>query len=267
MQVTQQPSLVISHLHMPIVRLQQHTVMPLSVQVYEHMPPISAEHRPKRARLNAERGLLASFMAKPRADASGAGGHVHQSIARDGVNVTCDRPGELSATGRAYLAGLLDLMPDLTLLMCPNPNSYRRLSSEYFVAERACWGWDDRNGACRVIAVTTADARIEHRRPGSDASPYLAAAAMLAGGLHGLTTGPELIPPLNAPSAPAGRALPGTMAAAITALDESESVRELLGKEFTESYLASRRFELQQFQKWSESQITSWEIGRYLEAL
>jgi glutamine synthetase len=57
------------------------------------------------------------------------------------------------------------------------------------------------------------------------------------------------------------------MAAAITALDESDRARELLGKEFIESYLASRRFELRQFQKWSESQITSWEIGRYLEAL
>jgi glutamine synthetase len=270
-------------------------------------PAVQAADSTARARqyfkdLCAERGLLASFMAKPRADAAGAGGHVHQSIARDGVNVTCDRPGELSAAGRAYLAGLLELMPDLTLLMCPNPNSYRRLSSEFFVAERASWGWDDRNAACRVIAVTTADARVEHRRPGSDASPYLAAAAMLAGGLHGLTAGPELIPPLSragspdppdppdpsgssgpsvppglstpanatapsATSAPSGAALPGTMAAAITALDESDRARELLGKEFIESYLASRRFELRQFQKWSESQITSWEIGRYLEAL
>jgi glutamine synthetase len=261
-------------------------------------PAVQAADSTARARqyfkdLCAERGLLASFMAKPRADAAGAGGHVHQSIARDGVNVTCDRPGELSSAGRAYLAGLLDLMPDLTLLMCPNPNSYRRLSSEFFVAERASWGWDDRNAACRVIAVTTADARVEHRRPGSDASPYLAAAAMLAGGLHGLTTRPELIPPLSpagspgpsspsvpaglstppnaaapsATSAPSGPALPGTMTAAVTALDESDRARELLGKEFIESYLASRRFELRQFQKWSESQITSWEIGRYLEAL
>jgi glutamine synthetase len=219
--------------------------------------------------LCAERGLLASFMAKPRADASGAGGHVHQSLARDGVNIMCDRPGALSATGRAYLAGLLDLMPGLTLLMCPNPNSYRRLSSEYFVAERACWGWDDRNAACRVIAVTTADARIEHRRPGSDASPYLSAAAMLAGGLHGLTAGPDLIAPLS-PGGPAGqdgRALPATMAEAITALEDSDAARGLLGKEFVESYLASRRFELEQFRKWLESQVTSWEIRRYLEAL
>jgi glutamine synthetase len=225
--------------------------------------------------LCAERGLLASFMAKPRSGASGAGGHIHQSLTRDGANVTCAGPGVLSETGRAYLAGLLDLMPALTLLMCPNPNSYRRLSSEYYVAERACWGLDNRNGACRVIAATTADGRIEHRRPGADVSPYLSAAAMLAAGWHGLTTEPDLIPSLDPAATPAaqaatqaaGRALPATMAAAITALDESAAARALLGEPFTESYLALCRFELQQFTAWLESQVTSWEIGRYLEAL
>jgi glutamine synthetase len=230
--------------------------------------------------LCAERGLLASFMAKPRGGASGAGGHIHQSLVRDGANIICERPGALSATGRAYLAGLLDLMPALTLLMCPNPNSYRRLSREFYVAERACWGFDDRNGACRVIAATTADGRIEHRRPGADASPYLSAAAMLAAGWHGLSTEPDLIAPLApaaagaaaGPAAPGagavnGPALPATMAEAITALDESAAARDLLGKPFTESYLASRRFELGQFTAWQQAQVTSWEIGRYLEAL
>jgi glutamine synthetase len=219
-------------------------------------------------------------MAKPRSGASGAGGHIHQSLVRDGANIICERPGALSATGRAYLAGLLDLMPALTLLMCPNPNSYRRLSREFYVAERACWGFDDRNGACRVIAATTADGRIEHRRPGADASPYLSAAAMLAAGWHGLSTEPDLIAPLApgaagaaaGPAAPGagavdGPALPATMAEAITALDESAAARDLLGKPFTESYLASRRFELGQFTAWQQAQVTSWEIGRYLEAL
>jgi hypothetical protein len=44
-QVTTQPSAVISHLHRPIVRLQQQTIMPLRVQQQEHMPPASMVHR------------------------------------------------------------------------------------------------------------------------------------------------------------------------------------------------------------------------------
>jgi hypothetical protein len=44
-QVTVQPPSVISHLQMPIVRLQQHTVMPFIMQQHEHMPPASIVHR------------------------------------------------------------------------------------------------------------------------------------------------------------------------------------------------------------------------------
>jgi hypothetical protein len=44
-QVIQQPSFVISHLHMPIVRLQQQTIMPFIMQQSEHMPPWSIMQR------------------------------------------------------------------------------------------------------------------------------------------------------------------------------------------------------------------------------
>jgi hypothetical protein len=44
-QVRQQPSFVISTLHIPIVRLQQHTMTPFIMQQTEHMPPCSDMHR------------------------------------------------------------------------------------------------------------------------------------------------------------------------------------------------------------------------------
>ena len=44
-QVTVQPSLVISHLHMPMVKLQQQTIMPFIMQQSEHMPPWSIMQR------------------------------------------------------------------------------------------------------------------------------------------------------------------------------------------------------------------------------
>jgi hypothetical protein len=43
--VTTQPSAVISHRHITMVRLQQQTTMPLRVQQQEHMPPASIVHR------------------------------------------------------------------------------------------------------------------------------------------------------------------------------------------------------------------------------
>lgn len=44
-QVMQHPFAVISHLHIAIVMLQQHTVMPFMVQHIEHMPPAVIAHR------------------------------------------------------------------------------------------------------------------------------------------------------------------------------------------------------------------------------
>jgi hypothetical protein len=40
-----QPSSVGSHLHMPIVRLQQHIIMPFMMQQQLHIPPAIIEHR------------------------------------------------------------------------------------------------------------------------------------------------------------------------------------------------------------------------------
>jgi len=44
-QVMQTPSLVISHLHMPIVKLQQQTIMPFIIMQQLHMPPASMRQR------------------------------------------------------------------------------------------------------------------------------------------------------------------------------------------------------------------------------
>jgi len=218
--------------------------------------------------LATERGLLASFMAKPRVDASGAGGHVHQSITRNGVNVFCEAPGQLSTDGRAYLAGLLDTMADSTLLMCPTPNSYRRLSAEHFVSETVTWGWDNRNAACRVIgAGPLSEARVEHRRPGADASPYVVAAALLAGGLWGLRERPDLGEPLGRGPSSSRPPLPNTMRDAIAALRDSPRATDLLGPDFVKAFLATRASELAKYDAWVASRVTEWEIARYLEAL
>jgi hypothetical protein len=44
-QVTHTPLSVISHLHMPIVRLQQQSIMPFIIMQQLHMPQLSMPHR------------------------------------------------------------------------------------------------------------------------------------------------------------------------------------------------------------------------------
>jgi glutamine synthetase len=228
-------------------------------------PALQAADHAVRARqylrdLCTERGLHASFMAKPFADKSGAGGHVHSSLVRDGVNVFSDGGRGLSETGRHYLAGLLAGMPDTVAMLNPYVNSFKRIDPEMFTPAVAAWGHDDRSTACRVILNDVASARVEHRRPGADASPYLVASAVLAAGLYGLTERLSLCE-----AGETAAELPADLHRAVTALEDSAWAARMLGKPFCSSYAATRRAEAQRYDQWLSRTITDWETNRHLE--
>jgi glutamine synthetase len=214
----------------------------------------------------AELGFRATFMAKRYGPESGSGGHVHQSLWQSGRNVFSDGSGRLSPVGAAYVAGLLATMAEFSVLFNPFVNSFKRLDPSLFVATRSTWGTDNRNAACRAILnVSEKAARVESRRPGADANPYLVTAALLAGGLHGLRGGLDPGAPL-APGddlAVAGGDLPADLRAAIAAFEDSALAREEFGETFVETFLATRRAELAAFDTWWQSSITDWELERY----
>jgi glutamine synthetase len=234
-------------------------------------PALTSADRAARARqwfreTCAEFGLQATFMAKRYGKESGSGGHVHQSLNRGGVNVFSDGAGGLSESGSHYLGGLLATMADFSLLFNSFVNSFKRLDPELFVATRATWGTDNRNAACRAILnVPATAARVESRRPGADASPYLVAAGLLAGGLHGLRNRIDPGPPLAVGDdlASAGGDLPSDLRSAIDTFDRSALVREYLGTELVASFLATRRAEQQVFDDWWRTSVSEWELARY----
>ena len=93
------------------------------------------------------------------------------------------------------MAGVLATAADFTLLYAPNINSYKRFAAGSFAPTAIAWGHDNRTCAVRLVGKG-AGARMENRIPGADVNPYLATAAMLAGGLHGIEQGLELEPEL-----------------------------------------------------------------------
>lgn len=210
--------------------------------------------------LCAERGLHASFMAKPYGDKSGAGGHVHSSLNRDGANIFADEDLALSRDAEHYLAGLVTTMADVTLLLNPYINSYKRIDPEMFTPCSATWGDDDRSTACRLILGDRGSARVEHRRPGADANPYLVAAALLAGGLRGLQ---ERTPLPATDAEPA--ALPGDLRSALAHFEDAVWLNELLGKGFCATFATTRQAELDRYETWLKTTITDWETARHLE--
>src|SRR5205814_4590309 len=129
----------------------------------------------------ASLGLQASFLAKTVPGEEGSSGHVHLSLWSGDAN-TFAADGPLDAA----IAGILDHLPAASLLLNPTINSYKRLVPGYFAPVNVSWGVENRSAALRVI-----EGRIECRRPGADANPYLGLAALVASAADGIQRGLE----------------------------------------------------------------------------
>lgn len=218
----------------------------------------------------AQEGLVATFMAKPRSDWAGNSCHVHASLrGADGEGVFFDAGAErgISATMRRFAGGILATMAELTAVMAPTINAYRRFSPYSWAGTTATWGVDNRSTGLRAVCEGAGGTRIEHRQPGGDVNPYLAAAVTLAGGLAGIERGIEPPPITDADvyAMPAGAvpALPRSLAQATELLAGSEIARDWLGDDFVDHYVAMKRAELEAY----AGAVTDWEVARYLEAL
>lgn len=217
----------------------------------------------------ARNGLIATFMAKWNPNLPGCSGHLHQSLwdAEHAKNLFYDAAasGKMSKLMRQYLAGQLELMPELTALVCPTVNSYKRLVPGAWAPTNATWGIDNRTAALRAVAgPSSKSTRVEYRLAGADVNPYLAIAASLVSGLYGIERGLELPEPCAANAYETGApSLPRTLAAATDLLKQSRAARELLGEEFVDHYVRTREWEVRQYQR----AVTDWELERYFEII
>ena len=172
-------------------------------------------------------------------------------------------PDGMSAMFRSFVAGLIATLRELTLFYAPNINSYKRFADGSFAPTAIAWGMDNRTCALRVVGHGPG-MRVECRAPGGDVNQYLAVAALIAGGLHGVDHGLQLEPPCagNAYSGGAQR-LPQTLAESAALFEQSEVARAAFGDEVVAHYLNNAHIELAAF----NAAVTDWERVRGFERL
>jgi glutamine synthetase len=215
-------------------------------------------------RVAATMGLRASFLAKTNPGEEGSSGHVHLSLwdeetnAFAGGNATDALPRLFSSA----IAGVIEHLPAASLLLNPTLNSYKRLVPGWFAPINATWGYENRSCAVRAIRSERPELwRFECRRPGADANPYLALAAIAASAADGIRS--EAEPPADvagdAYTLPDLPELPGSLESALHAFEEDGALRKALGEGFSEYYETSRAWELK---AWRET-VTEWERERY----
>ena len=203
-------------------------------------------------------GLTASFLAKTTPGEEGSSGHVHISCWREGANAFIE-----DRLLRSAIAGILEHLPAASLLLNPTVNSYKRLIPGWFAPVNVSWGIENRSAALRAISSEQHPerCRIECRRPGADANPYLAIAALVAAAAVGLER--EAVPPAPLEGDASERSdlppLPSSLESALAAFQADAVLRSALGHEFSDYYAASRRWELEQWQQ----TVSEWERDRY----
>jgi glutamine synthetase len=162
-----------------------------------------------------------------------------------------------------YVAGVLATLPEFMLMYAPNVNSYKRYVARTWAPTNLTWGIDNRTVALRAIVSSPEAIRIENRVPGADLNPYLAFAATLAGGLHGIEKGLEPPPAVRGSAYKALDAppLPNSLPQALEAFRSSELARRWFGDEFCDQYIAFREWEVEKHRR----AVTDWERRRYFE--
>jgi glutamine synthetase len=209
-------------------------------------------------------GRSLTFMAKFN-EREGNSCHIHLSLrGKDGEVVFWDQDaGTRTPLYDSFVAGVLATMSELTLFYAPNVNSYKRFAEGSFAPTSVAWGTDNRTCAVRLVG-SGAGARMENRLPGGDVNPYLALAAMVAGGLHGIENGLELEPETlgNAYLADKEK-VPRTLADARDAFGSSKLARGFFGDEVVDHYMNMADVELTAF----NAAVTDWELRRGFERM
>ncbi|WP_205660503.1 glutamine synthetase family protein [Amycolatopsis antarctica] len=212
----------------------------------------------------AQEGRSLTFMAKYD-EREGNSCHIHLSVRSVGGEAVLagDGPGGFSPLMEHFLAGQLACLREFTYFLAPNVNSYKRFVPGSFAPTAAAWGIDNRTCALRVVGHGES-LRMENRVPGGDVNPYLAVAALIASGLHGIEHELTLEPEFTGNAYTSGKpTVPTTLHEAAALLKGSERAREAFGEDVVKHYLNAARVELAAF----GAAVTDWERVRGFERL
>jgi glutamine synthetase len=204
-------------------------------------------------------GCAITFMPKPFEDWIGNSCHIHSSLFRGNEAAFAND----DALFGQWLAGQIACASELAVFFAPTVNSYKRYAAGSWAPTTLAWGTDNRTCGFRVVGHGKAR-RVETRIPGGDVNPYLAFAALIASGLHGIEQDLEAPPPLqgNAYESDAER-FPSTLRDAIAALEAGTMARAAFGDQVVDHYLNYARTEQGLFDRF----VTDWERKRYFERI
>jgi glutamine synthetase len=214
-----------------------------------------------------QRGMSACFMAQSDAAAPGLSGHIQLSLHdAAGQNLFAAGPGELTETGRYFIGGVLQLLPEALALPAHTVNAYRRMTPGNWAPRTATWSLGGYTTALRAVAPPLANPRLEFRIPAADVNPWLGLGFFLGAGLWGIEN--RITPPApvrasgNESALPGLTPLPRDLFAATQALAASQTAAALFSEAFIARFVQSRLHEVEALRR----AVSVAEKSRYFES-
>lgn len=194
-------------------------------------------------------GYVATFMAKPYAEVSGSGMHMHVSLAGEGRGNLFAGDGALTPHLAHAIGGLERTMAESMALFAPNANSFRRFRRNTYAPLTPAWAVDNRSVPLRVTSGKPETRHLEHRVCGADANPYAALAAVLAGIAEGIEKKIEPSAPVTGDGYRKDQeaTLPLNWWKALEVARGSSFLSERLGEGFTNIFLTIKEAECDRF--------------------
>ena len=216
-------------------------------------------------RLARLHGMAASFMAKPYADASGNGLHLHASLLDgQGRNIFDNDGPEGTDALRHAIAGVLAAMPGLTLVFAPHANSYARLVPHAHAPTGLCWAYENRTASVRVPVGAPKARRLEHRVAGGDVNPYLLMTAVLGAMLAGIEAAQDPPAPITGDAYALDLPqIPATWGAALDLFATSPEVARIFEPELIDNMRRTKLQEMAGMDGLSAQEV----LDLYLEAV
>jgi glutamine synthetase len=216
-------------------------------------------------RLARLHGMAASFMAKPYAEASGNGLHLHASLLDgQGRNIFDNDGPEGTDALRHAIAGVLAAMRGSTLVFAPHANSYARLVPHAHAPTGLCWAYENRTASVRVPVGAPKARRLEHRVAGGDVNPYLLMTAVLGAMLAGIEAAQDPPAPITGDAYALDLPqIPATWGAALDLFSTSLDVARIFEPELIDNMRRTKLQEMAGMDGLSAQEV----LDLYLEAV
>jgi len=220
-------------------------------------------------------GFEATFMPKPFKNMNGSGMHIHISLLNEEGNIFYDKSKDNISQEALYaIGGILKSSKEISILVAPTVNSYKRLKPNYEAPNKICWGYGNRSALIRVpIAIDEETCRIEYRHPDPSCNPYLAIMAVMVLTVNGIINKIDPGEPCRENAYKiSGKytEVPSNLGEALSIFENSKLTMEILGEELHNEIVKMKRDEWREYlnyilnNKLNDEDITDWEINRYL---